>query len=380
MAEHIFTNARIVTAEQVIDGTLVVENNLIKSVDTGHCSAPSAHDCEGRYIIPGMVELHTDNMERHLKPRPKSYWPTDSAIMNHDREIAGAGITTVFNALYVGDSNDDGRSPDTTRDACDAVRQARDTGHLKVDHLLHLRCEVSVGKLLDFLHPLLENELAQLISVMDHTPGQRQFVSLEAYATYYQGKYNLNDAEFARFIQDKTEQQKLYSEPNRRAVVKIAHEHDIHLASHDDATVAHVDEAIEDGVSIAEFPTTVEAARASHNAGLAVLMGGPNLVRGKSHSGNASARDFADLGLLDIISSDYVPASMLHAALAMEHHLDSVELPDAVNMVSKTPAEHVGLTDRGELAPGKLADLVVFRRDDDLPIIDQVWRQGARIA
>lgn len=376
----VFTNAKIVLADTVIEGSLEVRDGKIMEINTGRSNLPSAIDCQGNYLCPGFIELHTDNVERHLNPRPNSFWPARSAIVNHDREIAGAGITTVFNALYVGDTMFGGRSHEHMKDACDAVAAAKAEGHLKADHYLHLRCEVSVGNLMDHLSVLLENDLAQLVSVMDHTPGQRQFVSIESFRNYYQTKYKMSDAEFSEFVDVQMAAQVKYSETNRRAVVMETNARGIKLASHDDATLAHVDEAVADQVSIAEFPTTLEAARASHEAGLAVMMGGPNIVRGKSHNGNASARNFAKEGYLDIISSDYVPASLLHACLALEENIEEISLPQAISMVTSIPACKVGLNDRGVLEPGKQADIVLFSRQEDAPIVQQVWRRGERVA
>lgn len=376
----VFTNAKIITADAVIEGSLEVCDGKIVEINTGNSSLSNAIDCKGHYLCPGFVELHTDNVERHLNPRPNSFWPARSAIINHDREIAGAGITTVFNALYVGDTMFGGRSHEHMKDACDAVAAAKAEGHLKADHFLHLRCEVSVENLMEHLSTLLENDLAKLVSVMDHTPGQRQFVTIDSFKSYYQTKYKMSDVEFSEFVDMQVSAQVKYSEPNRRAVVNAARDRGIQLASHDDATIAHVDEAVADDVAIAEFPTTLEAARASHKAGLAVMMGAPNIVRGKSHNGNASARDFAREGVLDIISSDYVPASLLHACLVLEENIESISLPQAISMVTSIPAQKVGLNDRGVLAPGKQADIVLFNRQENAPIVQQVWRKGERVA
>jgi len=380
MVETIFKNARIILSDTIIRGSIKIRDGFIAQIDEGDCAISAAIDCEDNFLCPGLIELHTDNVERHLTPRPNSIWPATSAILNHDREIIGAGITTVFNALYVGNTRFSGRSHEHMSDACKAVEAAKSSGHLKADHFLHLRCEVSESELMSDLASLLSNGLSQLVSIMDHTPGQRQFVSLDAFRTYYQGKYNMSDEVFANFVDDQVAAQKKYSVSNRRAVVKAANDRGIRLASHDDATLAHVEEAVADQVSIAEFPTTLEAAQASHDSGLAVLMGAPNIVRGKSHNGNASARDFAKAGYLDIISSDYVPASLLHACLTLENSVEGISMPQAISMVTKTPAHHVGLNDRGEISPGKLADLVIFATRKDVPVITQVWREGIRVA
>ena len=265
-------------------------------------------------------------------------------------------------------------------ETCAALVSSKEERYLKADHFLHLRCELSCPNLVELVEPLMDHTLTRLVSVMDHTPGQRQFADVEAGRSFYAKKYQMRDEEFDAFVAERLHCHHTHSAPNRRTIVRQAQQRCLKLASHDDATAAHVDEAIADEISIAEFPTTAEAAKASHQAGLAVLMGGPNIVRGKSHTGNASARDFAAAGWLDIVSSDYVPASLLFATLVLSNTVDSIELHEAVRMATVNPAEQAGLTDRGELAEGLRADLVRFHRGEAGPVIREVWRKGRRIA
>ena len=380
MADLILKNANIVLKDRVVHGSIEIRDGIITSVDEGKCMLPEAIDCEEDYVIPGLIELHTDNIERHLMPRPKSYWPIDAAIHNHDRELASVGITTVFNAICVGDVNARSLRLQVLEELCSGVLKQQSSGTLKIDHYIHLRCEISHGELLSLLDPLINLDRIKLMSVMDHTPGQRQFVDVSRYADYYQGKFGMTDDELETFMNERRADQEKYSLSNRQAVVERAQKFNIALASHDDATKEHVDEAIDDKIVIAEFPTTLEAAKASHDAGLAVLMGGPNIVRGQSHSGNISARDLAGHGLLDIISSDYVPSSLLYSAIILSDKVEGISLPDAVNMVTSIPAKAIGMEDRGEIKAGKKADILRFRKTDGAPILFDVWRDGAKIA
>jgi alpha-D-ribose 1-methylphosphonate 5-triphosphate diphosphatase len=228
--------------------------------------------------------------------------------------------------------------------------------------------------------PLIDDPLVGLLSVMDHTPGQRQFRDVAVYARYYQGKFAMSDEELAEFIETRKADQNAHARANRAHVVQAARDRGLALASHDDATADHVDEAVDDGVVIAEFPTTTEAARASRAGELSVLMGAPNLVRGHSHSGNVSARELAAAGLLDILSSDYIPSSLLFGALTLTRLSDPVDLASAVRTVTLTPARRVGLGDRGEIAVAKRADLVRVRDRDPVPVIRGVWRAGDKVA
>jgi len=214
--------------------------------------------------------------------------------------------------------------------------------------------------------------------LMDHTPGQRQFTSVEQYYTYYKGKYGYTDAEMAELIAKRRADQQLYSERHRRLLAEMCRERGLPLASHDDATAEHVEESHALGMTMAEFPTTPEAARIAHERGMAVIMGGPNVVRGGSHSGNVSARTLAAAGTLDILSSDYVPSSLLHGAFLL-HEQQGLALAEAVAMVSATPAHALGLDDRGEIAAGRRADLVRARAIEGMLVVRQVWRGGSRI-
>lgn len=380
MTETILTNARIVLADRVIEGTLVERDGVIADISEGRSVSPRAYNCDGDYLIPGLIELHTDNLERHVMPRPATFWPCDAAVLGHDREIAAAGITTVFNALYIGEVHSRSARVQRLDEMRTAIEEHISDGALKADHFFHWRCEVSYGGMIELLEPLLDYKRLRLLSVMDHTPGQRQFTNIDRYIEYYKGRFNMSDEELNTFIVQRREDQRNHSEKNRAAVVAFAKERNYALASHDDATVGHVDEAIRDGVAIAEFPTTVEAANASHEAGMQVLMGAPNVVRGESHSGNVTARELGQRGVLDILSSDYVPGSLLHGAVLLEQQADRITLPEAIATVTRNPARAVGLDDRGEIAIGLNADLVLFHAGKKVPIIRDVWRAGKKIA
>ena len=378
--EQVLTNARIVTETESFTGTVRLKDGLIDSVDHGRSQLPGARDCQDRYLIPGLVELHTDNLEKHFSPRPGVIWPSQPAVITHDAHIVSSGITTVFDALSVGDVATESTRIKHLQTLLEALSATRDKDLLRAQHLLHLRCEVSHPDTLALFRELVDHPMLQLVSVMDHTPGQRQFVNEDKYHEYYQGKYGLNSEEMAAFTRDRKEAARLHSDRNRQAIVGICQERGIPLASHDDATLAHVTESAGFGMRIAEFPTTREAARASHDHGLAVLMGAPNIVRGGSHSGNIAAADLAREGVLDILSSDYYPASMLDAAFRVAAMEDNdYNLPRAIATVTATPARCANLEDRGTIEAGKRADLVLVAVRDQLPVIDTVWSKGQRV-
>ncbi|GAA0630928.1 MULTISPECIES: alpha-D-ribose 1-methylphosphonate 5-triphosphate diphosphatase [Thalassospira] len=380
MTEQIFTNAKLVLANEVIDGAVQVKDGKISDISDRPSNLPGAEDMGGDYLMPGLVELHTDNLDKHLTPRPKTRWPATAAVVAHDNQVASAGITTVFDAVSIGDVNEGSERIVRLIESVNALEHALENALLRADHKLHLRCETSFPGMVEALGQLIDLPLVSMLSVMDHTPGQRQFVSLDAYYTYYQGKYGLNDEEMRKFIATRRRDAELYSEKHRRHVVEQAHAKGLALASHDDATTEHVAEAVADKMTVAEFPTTLEAAKASHEGGLGVMMGGPNLVRGGSHSGNVAAGDLAKHGYLDIISSDYVPHSLLHGAMKLFDEFDGYDLPRAIRTVSLNPATHVGLDDRGEIAVGKRGDLIRVHHSPHHPIVRGVWREGVRVS
>ncbi len=381
MSTHpkVFKNATLILADEVLDGSLTVdETGRISGI--GSPTDVDGHDCEGDFLLPGLVELHTDHLETHYAPRPKVRWNAVSAVQAHDAQIACAGITTVFDALRVGmDEDADLKYPDM-RVLADAIETGQKENRLRADHFIHLRCEVSAPDVLNAFKVFENDDSIRLMSLMDHTPGQRQFVSMDAYKVYYQGKKGFSDAEMDEFIRRRQQRAGNIAPENRQQLSQIAQARGIAIASHDDATTAHVDEAVALNTKIAEFPTTLEAARASHEAGMAVLMGAPNVVRGGSHSGNISAKELAEAGYLDVLSSDYVPVSLVQAAFQLAEEIEAISLPKAIATVTSTPAKAIGFDDRGVLEPGLRADLIQVRLVGNIPVVRGVWREGRRVA
>jgi alpha-D-ribose 1-methylphosphonate 5-triphosphate diphosphatase len=386
VAGLLLANARIVLADEVIPcGSVAVADGRIVAIGEGGEAARGnfdhVEDLAGDLLLPGLVELHTDHLEAHYVPRPKVHWDPVAAVVSYDGQLATSGITTVLDSLRVwreeGAEDVDGQAGILA----DAVATARDAELLRIEHFLHLRCEVPMPLVVAETKELMERADVRLLSLMDHTPGQRQFRDEAKLRDYYRGKSGgMSDAELDVLFARRIACQAAYAETNQREIVALARARNTPLASHDDTTPAHVAEAIRDGVAIAEFPTTVEAAQALHAAGIRVLMGAPNLVRGGSHAGNVATADLARAGALDVLSSDYVPASLLMAALALPEAVPEIALATAVRMVSKTPAEAVGLTDRGEIALGKRADLIRVRVAGGVPAVRSAWCGGRRVA
>jgi len=380
-SERILINARVILADRIVEaGWVAMSNGMIVEIGEGR-PPERGEDLHGDLLLPGLVELHTDHLEAHYVPRPKVYWNPVAAVVSYDGQLATCGITTALDSLRVWREEGIEEVDGEAFTLAEAIATARTDGLLRVDHFLHLRCEVPMPDVVVDASELFGRPDVRLASLMDHTPGQRQFRDEAKLRDYYRGKKGgMTDSELDRLFERRIRFQALYASANYAALVKLAQLHGTPLASHDDTTLDHVKQSVDDGVAIAEFPTTVEAADALHDAGVKVLMGAPNLVRGGSHAGNVATADLAQAGVLDILSSDYVPASLLMAALRLPTAVPAIDLPAAVRTVTKTPAEAVGLLDRGEITPGRRADLIRVRVVHDVPAVRCVWLCGQRVA
>jgi alpha-D-ribose 1-methylphosphonate 5-triphosphate diphosphatase len=378
--ELALANARLVLEGDSLIGSVVVRDGRIAAIDAGPGVPRGAEDLGGDFLCPGLIELHTDNLERHLEPRPGVRWPQAAAILAHDAELAGTGITTVFDALRVGSLVAGGKSGfgKYARPLASEIGRLHHAGALRIRHRLHLRAELCSETLGAELDEFDAADRVGIVSLMDHTPGQRQFTDISRLRDYATGRRGMTEAEFAAHVARLTGIGDRNAARHRTAAVAAARRLGATLASHDDATAAHVAESAAHGTRIAEFPTTAEAAAACRARGIAVMMGAPNLIRGGSHSGNVAAGALAEAGLLDVLSSDYAPASLLIGAVRLGQATG--DMAAGLATVTAAPARAVELDDRGRIAPGLVADLLRFRIEDDLPMPRGVWVGGARVA
>ena len=377
MTETVLTNARIVLPDIILHGCVLIRDGLIE--DISHAPTRTGEDLDGDLLLPGLIELHTDNLERHIEPRPKVGWPHAAAIIAHDAELASVGITTVFDALRVGSvKSKKANYGEYARALADEIMALRDTGALRISHKIHLRAEVCSETLIDELAKFGPEDGIGIVSLMDHTPGQRQFRDMTQLKNYVCGKHGFSDAEFRDHIAAQKALSDRFATAHEQAAVTEARRFGAVLASHDDTTPDHVTQSAQHGATFAEFPTTVEAAQSCRDHGIAVMMGAPNLVRGGSHSGNVAAQALAQSDLLDIVSSDYVPSSLLSAALMLGDLWD--DLPRGIATVTAAPAQAARLTDRGQIATGKRADLIRVRRFGTAGMLRSTWVEGRRVA
>lgn len=380
MTETILANATIILPGETLRGSVRIADGQIAEIAQGAGVPPGAVDCGGDLLAPGLIELHTDNLERHIAPRPKVDWPHAAAIIAHDAELAGVGIATVFDALRVGSIVTNGKLGygEYARALATEILDLRARGALRISHYLHLRAEVCSETLIDEMARFGPEDRVGIVSLMDHTPGQRQFRDLSKLRDYVAGKRGMSDAEFVDHV---ASQQALHARLGARheaVALAEAARYGAVLASHDDTLEEHVATSARHGIRLAEFPTTVEAARACRAHGIAVMMGAPNLIRGGSHSGNVAAEDLARLDLLDIVSSDYVPSSLLAAGLMLGDLWG--DMARGIATVTAAPAAAAGLADRGRIAPGLRADLIRLRRIGGAPVVREAWVAGNRVA
>jgi alpha-D-ribose 1-methylphosphonate 5-triphosphate diphosphatase len=378
MTETVFTNARLVLPDQVLEGNLGTADHHIARIDAGPSNAAGAIDVEGDLLIPGIIDLHTDNLERQVQPRVNARWPSRSAMIAHDAQCATAGVTTVFDSFCVGDL---GFEEDRRRTFVEGVADLdalTDAGLLKADHLIHLRCELPAPDMEALFDTYAEHPRLALVSLMDHSPGVGQWGDVSQFRAILR-RDGLTEPEIDARLEHHREGRLLWRERNKRLVLERMHGRPIALASHDDRTADEVAENAADGIRIAEFPVSMEAALAARSHGMEVIAGAPNIVRGGSHSGNVAAADLLRAGAVDAFASDYVPASLLEAAI-MATTIGAISLPQAISLITERPARMASLLDRGRIAVGLSADLVRVHLYQGMPIVRGVWRRGERVA
>jgi alpha-D-ribose 1-methylphosphonate 5-triphosphate diphosphatase len=380
MNQSIFSR-KVLTPSGLMSGTIAVKDGIITALEPAYSADSGGVDCGDDIVIPGLVDIHTDNLEKHFQPRPGALWDATGAALAHDGQCITAGITTVFDSLSLHGRKDGLDRKEALGPMIAAMDAAGQEGLLRAEHFLHLRCEVTNPELLTLVEPHLDNPRLKLLSVMDHTPGQRQTANLDRFKERML-KAGTSEDELDTVMSARTAWRDQDAAPkNRETIVALAREYGIAIMSHDDDTVEQVEESHDDGCIAAEFPVSLAAAKKAHEFGMLNVMGGPNFVRGASHSGNLSARDCAREGLLDILSSDYVPLSMLRAAFMLTEAPFNWPLEQAIATVAVNPARIGGLMDRGEIAIGQRADLVrVHMSKGGWPVPRSVWRQGVRVA
>lgn len=359
-------NLKIYTPRRCIEsGCVWISDGRIADVVAGP-AREAGINCRGLAVMPGIIDLHGDMLEREIEPRPGVHLPHDLGVHELDKRLASSGVTTAFAAIsFAWHARDTFRTEDRARELIGAVNGMRHD--LLTDLRVHSRFEITNPDAGDVLLELLDEKQVQLISIMDHTPGQGQYRDIERYikfATEWRRKkmgMEITEDEVRENVKEAQQRPKAWDAVRR--ISEVIKGTDVPLASHDDDTKEKVAMVAELGATVSEFPVSREAALAARERNMATVMGAPNALRGSSHSGNLSARAAIEEGLVDILAADYYPSAMLQAIYGLEK-LGILPVREGFKLISENPAKVVGLVDRGRIEPGCRADLTVVQEGE----------------
>jgi len=336
-------------ADIVINDQYITDIKPYNSVDT-------AIDLGNRRIVPGFVDLHSDGIEKEIEPRPGARFPTQMAVIEFDKKLSMAGITTMFHAIGFNDEElSKGRGTEQSRELIDEIYEANKE-HLKVDNFIHARLEITSHSSVDTVKQLIHDQKVDMLSLMDHSPGQGQFKTMESWKKYHLAAYEIDTKDVEKYLQRKASKDKVGIIED---LVRFGLAHDISVLSHDDDCTDKLNTLKALGVTFSEFPLSVEVAKSAKAMGISTGMGAPNVVRGGSQSGNIAAKELVKEGVCDYLCSDYHPASLLISPYRLREDV-SLSLEEGFAMISSTPARLAKLNDRGEIKEGFLADLAVI--------------------
>lgn len=367
------TRARVVLRDTVFDdATVLIEDGVIAAINPESGNGAQTIDLRGKTLIPGMIDLHCDALEKEVEPRPNVHFPLDFACAQADKRNAAAGVTTVFHALSFANKELGMRNNTFAASVARAVHAWNPHG--LVDNRVHCRYEVTDPTAPEILFELMASDKMHLLSVMDHSPGQGQFKDIAAFRDYLAHTYKKSEAELDILLQNKLAQAEGAMERICQ-LIDAAKAKGIRIASHDDDTPEKVETLHGLGVGISEFPINMESARAARERGMSTVFGAPNILRGKSQSGAIRALDAVKAGVADCLCADYHPATLIVAVFRLPE-LAGINLAESVRLVSANPARAAGLMDRGEIAVGKRADLVAVSQINGLAQASSVFSAG----
>lgn len=372
-------NATLVTPERVVDrGSLqVAEGRIVRLQEDPFRGSGPVIDAERALLLPGWVDIHSDANEKAIQPRPHARFPVAMALQELDKTLAACGVTTIFHCVAFSNGQKGLRATREAQSLMQSIAKCRD--HLLCRTRIHLRYDVTLTEALPIVARLIDDGTADLFSFMDHTPGQGQFVTYQAFQDYLGRHHHYTEDEIRAVVAKRIADRKEVDENALGDLAQRCRSRGTPMASHDDDTAHKVACMHAMGVAISEFPVTLEAARAAKALGMQVAMGAPNLLMGKSTNNNLAAMDVAGEGLLDIVCSDYAPMALLHAALTLSR-AGFMSLPEAVACFSLNPAKAAGIDqDTGSLTEGKRADMVLVDLDGPVPRVCQTFVGGRQV-
>jgi len=357
----------IVRPDGVRKGNITIEDGVIVAMDEAERSdGPADIDAEGCWVLPGLIDLHCDAIEKEVEPRPNTLFPMDMAFLQFERKLAGHGITTMLHSLSLGVGLSL-RGEHLVSDMIDLIASMR-MERAMIRHGVHLRYEVSHLTGFDLARRLLAEGMLDYVSLMDHAPGQGQYHRPGAFERYVMKNQGVGVDEVATIVEELQERRSRVDWSKLKALTANAREAGIAVASHDDDTAEAVDRSLGFGATVSEFPLNLETAHYASRQGMGVCVGAPNIVRGGSHDGNLKASEAIREGAADILCSDYHPASLLHAIFRLES--EGIPLAQAVNMATLQPAKVLGRDgELGSLETGKRADAIVVEKIRGIPVV-----------
>ncbi|QVQ26705.1 alpha-D-ribose 1-methylphosphonate 5-triphosphate diphosphatase [Achromobacter deleyi] len=367
------THARVVLSDRILENSAVlIDDGRIVAIEPDGAQADREINLQGQTLMPGLIDLHCDAIEKEAEPRSRVLFPLDFAVAQVDRRNAAAGITTPYHALSFANNEWGVRNNQTAAQVVRTVRAFRH--HSLVDNRVHCRYEVTDETSVDVLRALMDEGAVDLLSVMDHSPGQGQFKTLESYLQYMMGNHSMSREQAEEAAQSKA-RSKDGAVARVEALLSHAHALGIPTASHDDDSIQRIATMRNLGVAMSEFPITLDTARAAVSCGLPTILGAPNVLRGQSQSGSMRAIDAIRAGVASCLCSDYQPSTLIAAAFAVAAQTD-LTLPQAIALVTLNPADACGLSDRGRIAVGLRADLVSVAQVGAQPLISHTWSAG----
>jgi alpha-D-ribose 1-methylphosphonate 5-triphosphate diphosphatase len=370
-------NATVVTPEAVLpEACLRVEDGVIAALGQDQASGRRCLDVQGRYVLPGFIDLHSDAIEKVIEPRPRCFFPANIAILEMDRFLAACGVTTIFHALSFAEGEIGVRSNRMAADIIKEIHRLAPVCQLRTK--VHARYEITDLEAVAYLEPLVLAGQIHLLSFMDHTPGQGQFREITSFKHYFGTVYKKGEEELEEII-DRKRQAQLTMASRLDRLASLCRQHHIPLSSHDDDSRGKIQWLYARGVRLSEFPVNQEALAAAKEKDVRICLGAPNVLRGNSQANNLSARQAIAAGFGDILCSDYAPQSLVHSVFLLPQ-LGLLDLAQAVRMVSLNPARAVGLGERlGSLEVGKEADLILVDAAQEVPRILATWVRGKEV-
>ncbi|MFR9194080.1 MAG: alpha-D-ribose 1-methylphosphonate 5-triphosphate diphosphatase [Ruminococcus sp.] len=351
-------NGKIVTPNGVITGkTLWLDNDRIAAIGACDSVPEKTINAHGRYILPGMIDVHSDKIEQFVFPRPTARFSFELALKECEKELLQLGITTIYHSFSLYSDELLGKSPLRTKESvlemAELIADIQNRSHL-IHHRFHLRLEIDNVDAFEIAKDMIQRHLIQEISFMDHTPGQGQYRDLEIYRETVDKYHGMeNEGKTFEEVLEHHRNKKILSMEQLQELADLAHQNHITVASHDDDTVEKLQLNRQLGVNISEFPITEEVAKAAHEMGFYTIAGAPNILLGGSHSGNMSAAQAIQNQSVDILCSDYFPQALLHSLFVMCDKYGQT-LPDMVNKVSLNPAKAMGIDkDYGSIEVGE---------------------------